>query len=136
MGLTFNAGYTYSHALDDTSSIQSFNAYDNSNPNLNYGNSSNDVRNHFTFTATYNIPAIKSPGQVLQGWKVSTTINLLGRFPYNAVDTSSDLSGTGEKADRWNLVGPATSFNTGAAAGGALTGLPVLRCEGQYLRHR
>lgn len=112
-GLNFSAGYTYSHALDDVSSISSFNAFDNSNPGLNYGNSTTDIRHHFTFTGTYEIPGKKSPGQLLEGWRISSTLDVMSAFPFGAIDSTDDLSGTGEKTDRWNLVGPASAFKAG-----------------------
>jgi len=115
-GLNFNAGYTFAHALDDVSTVQAFSAYNNANPNLNYGNSTYDVRNHFTLTGSYIIPGIKSPAQLLEGWQINSELNLLGAFPFNAVDTTSDLSGTGEKFDRWNLVGSPSAFTGGGVA--------------------
>jgi hypothetical protein len=118
-GLNFNAGYTYSHALDSSASDSSFNAFDNSNPNLNYGSSSFDIRHHFQFTGTYDIPGANRLGRLTQGWRISSTIAILSAFPFNAIDSSDDLSGTGEKADRWNLVGNPSVFNAGG-----LTGLP------------
>src|SRR4029077_9403494 len=69
-GLSFTAAYTYSHATDDVS--QNFGAsapLNNSAPDQSqYGNSDYDIRHRFTFGATYAIPGIKSPGQMLQGW--------------------------------------------------------------------
>jgi len=112
-GLNFSAGYTYSHALDDVSSISSFNAFDNSSPGLNYGNSTTDIRHHFTFTGTYEIPGKKFPGQLLEGWRISSTLDVMSAFPFGAIDNTDDFSGTGEKTDRWNLVGPASAFKAG-----------------------
>lgn len=56
-GLSFIAGYTYAHGLDN-GSLNRFgllpqNSY---SPGAEYGDSDFDVRNRFTFTATYNIP--------------------------------------------------------------------------------
>jgi hypothetical protein len=124
-GLTFTAGYTFAHALDDITSIQSFIAVNSANPNDNYGNSNVDARNHFTLTATYLIPGRKAPGQLLQGWQINTGVNLLGAFPFSGVDTNSDLSGTGEKFDLWDLAGPASSFK-----GGGLANLPCYGVTG------
>jgi hypothetical protein len=115
-GLTFNASYTLAHALDDVSQVQQFYAFNSANPHENYGNSDLDARNHFTLTATYAIPGRKAPGQLLEGWLINSSVNLLGRLPFSGADTNSDLSGTGEKYDHWTLVGPASSFNGGGFA--------------------
>lgn len=112
-GFNFSAGYTYAHALDDVSNIASFNAFENSDPGLNYGNSDTDIRHHFTFTGTYEIPGKKFPGQLLEGWRVSSTVNIMSAFPFGAIDSTDDFSGTGEKTDRWNMVGPASAFKAG-----------------------
>lgn len=124
-GVSFSAGYTYSHALDSSASDASFNAFDNSDPNLNYGSSSFDVRHHFQFTGSYDIPGSRKVGQLLQGWRLSSTIAMLSAFPFNAIDNTDDLSGTGEKTDRWNLVGNPSVFNAGG-----LTGLPCYGVSG------
>ena len=68
-GMTFVAGYTYAHALDQASSESQnsvFGLMNPLNPKLDYGDSSFDVRHNFTLAATYLIPGIKSPGQVLK----------------------------------------------------------------------
>jgi hypothetical protein len=125
-GLNFAAAYTLAHALDDITNIQSFIPVNNADPySSDYGNSDVDARNHFTFTASYSIPGIKSPGQLLEGWQINTTINVLGAFPFAGVDTNSDLSGTGEKYDLWDLAGPASSFD-----GGGLANLPCYGVTG------
>ena len=75
-----------------------------------YGASAFDVRHHFSFTPTYNIPGRKSPGQILQGWVVSSAILIESGQPWSAVDTR-DLSGTGEFQDRWDFFGNPNDFN-------------------------
>jgi hypothetical protein len=113
-GLTFSAGYTYSHSLDE-GGVHSQNM-DPLHILLDYGNASADVRNILTFTATYVIPGRKSPGQMLQGWQLNTSVNNLGftgGFPVAAGDTTNDLSGTGQLLDRWTLVGDPHAFQIG-----------------------
>jgi len=71
-----------------------------------------DVFEHASMTATYAIPAIKAPGQMLQGWEVNATINLMSALPINSTDTKDDLLGAGSTvADPWNLYGPAAPFD-------------------------
>ena len=113
-GLSFTAGYTYSHALDDSSSDmgQSY-SMDNAKPGLDYGDSTYDIRNRFTFTTSYVLPQKKAPLQMLEGWQLNSIINLVGALPFNATDTTTDISGTGDFNDRWDLVGKASDFKLG-----------------------
>jgi carboxypeptidase family protein/TonB-dependent receptor-like protein len=125
-GLTFLAGYTYGHALDDASarSPSQFTLPPNEiGDRLLYGNSNNDIRHRFTFSPTYQIPGIKSPGQMLQGWALSGILvvqNGLPWFPNTA--KSKDIVGTGEfnanpniggALQLWNYTGPRTAFTAG-----------------------
>ena len=55
-GLSFTAGYTYSHALDNNGDNEGNGLHspiDSSNPNSFYGNSDFDIRHRFTFSADY-----------------------------------------------------------------------------------
>jgi len=80
-------------------------------PRCEYGNLNFDVTHHFSLTGTYVLPGRKSPGQLLQGWSVNSAVNILSGLPLNALDSSDDTSGTGEKIDRWTLYGSAAPFN-------------------------
>jgi hypothetical protein len=126
-GLTFLAGYTYGHALDDASarSPSTFTLPPNEiGDRLLYGNSNNDIRHRFTFSPSYQIPGIKSPGQMLQGWSLSGILvaqNGLPWFPNSA--KSKDIVGTGEfnsnpniggALQLWNYTGPRSAFTSGA----------------------
>jgi hypothetical protein len=125
-GLSFLAGYTWAHALDDYSSgAWSGLPQDSYNPSTNYGNGANDIRHRFTLSPTYLIPGIKSPGQMLQGWSVSAIVTAQTGAPFWITDSTTDLSGTGEFADSsdgggavgyaWNYSGPTSAFNTNKA---------------------
>ena len=111
-GLSFTAGYTFSHTLDyandDTNSDQVMNS---TNPKLDYADSKADPRHRAYFTLTYLVPGRKAPGQMLEGWQVNSTVTLLGAYTWNALDTTSDISGTGENLDRWSLVGNPSNFD-------------------------
>lgn len=118
-GLSFLAGYTWSHALGDNPNP------DPNNLQLNYGPSISDIRNRFTISPSYLIPGRKFPGQMLQGWSVSGLITAQSGLPWYPADTTtSDLQGTGEyqnsatgAADQtWNYVGPRSAFTSGPNA--------------------
>ena len=71
-----------------------------------------DVFEHFAMTGTYTIPGIKSPGQMLQGWAVNASVNVMTALPLTVTDTKDDLLGAGSSvADPWNLYGAAAPFD-------------------------
>ena len=121
-GLSFLAGYTYSHALsesDGNSNSGIMVVSDKNNLRLNYGASNSDLRHHFTFSPTYAIPGIKSPGQMLEGWALSGIVVLQSGLPWNPSDSSVDWLGTGESANSapqyWNYSGPTSAFKVTAS---------------------
>jgi hypothetical protein len=114
-GLSFLIGYTYSHALDDSSSLYNMSQpQDNTNPKQDYGNSDYDLRHHLSISLTYAIPGKKSWGQLLEGWTVNSAIALQSGLPWTAIDGSNDPSLTKEKQDRWDFFGNPNNFNGGA----------------------
>lgn len=122
-GLSFLAGYTYSHALDMESSSsvsQQLFPVDANNPRLSYGPTNSDIRHRVTFAPTYRIPGINFPAQLLKGWSVSGIVTLQGGLPWSPVDQVNDLTGTGEVnaggAQTWNYEGPRSAFTAGPKA--------------------
>ena len=114
-GLSFLLGYTYSHALDDSSSLYNMaQPQDNTNPKQDYGNSDYDLRHHLSLSLTYDIPGKKSWGQLLEGWRVNSAVVLQSGLPWTATDGSNDPSATKEKQDRWDFFGNPSDFNGGA----------------------
>ena len=114
-GLSFTAGYTYGHGLDNGSlNRQGFLPQDSTNPGLEYGNSDFDVRNRFTFTTSYDIPGKKGFGQLLEGWKVNSIITVQGGQPWLVNDTANDFAGSGDSSDRWDFFGNPADFKSGA----------------------
>jgi hypothetical protein len=116
-GLSFTAAYTWSHALDDVSqNFGSTTPLHNENPGLNYGNSDYDIRHRFTFEATYALPGLKSPGQILQGWQINSILTWQTATPWAVQDMSNDFSGTGEVnnpntwGEAWNFYGNPKDF--------------------------
>jgi hypothetical protein len=112
-GVTFAAGYTYAHYLDEQLNEVASMVMNNSKPGLEYGDSPLDARHNFTFTGTYHIPGGGSHKQLLGGWELNAAVNLMSALPYNAMDSTSDISGTGELFDRWTIAGPASAFKGG-----------------------
>jgi len=113
-GLSFLASYTYSHSLDDDSyNIGQFLPQDSNNPALEYASSDFDIKHRFTFSVTYAIPGMKSPGQLLQGWELNSVVTLQTGQPWYGNDQSNGISGTGENTDRWDFSGNPGDFKSG-----------------------
>ncbi|MBZ5659639.1 MAG: TonB-dependent receptor [Acidobacteriia bacterium] len=116
-GLSFMAGYTYSHGIDDVSNDWNTNVpTDSNNPGLERGSSFFDIRHRFTFTSTYAIPGRQSPAQLLEGWVVNAMVNIQSALPWSVIDSANDLSGTGELVDRWNFYGNPSDFSNRGAS--------------------
>jgi hypothetical protein len=117
-GLSFNVGYSYSHALDEASGNWSGNTMPlvSSNPGLQYGNSGFDIRHRFTFSASYNLPDVKSPAQLLKGWSLNSLVTLQGGTPWSPSETKNDFGGnaqineTATSGQRWNFAGNPSDF--------------------------
>jgi len=116
-GLSFTAGYTYSHALDDTSDNASCcTVLNNNNPNQLYGNSLSDITHRFTLSITYDLPGRKGFGQLLQGWSLNSIVTLQTGLPWGVNDSSNDFSGTGEiknsgtEGEQWDFIGKPSDF--------------------------
>jgi hypothetical protein len=121
-GLTFLAGYTYSHALDDVGANWDFGAGSglpmNSMRAANeYASSDFDMRNRFTLSLTYAIPNVKTWGQLLEGWQVNTIVSVYGAQPWGPIDAGTDVSGTGEFVDRWDFFGNPANFKPTISSG-------------------
>ena len=104
-GLYLLAGYTYGHAIDTATSNLAGVPPDSTNYGEERGNGDYDIRHRFTLSATYDLPSIKSKWQMLEGWQVTSIVNLQSGEPYTLGDFNDDLSFTGEFNDRWNMTG-------------------------------
>ena len=119
-GFGFEAGYTYSHSLDDVSSTyQALIPSDSTNPNLQYGNTDFDIRHRFTLSASYHIPGKDGYAQMLQGWVINSIVTISSGAPWGPMDMSNDFSGTGDVnnnptyGQRWDFVGNPNDFRAG-----------------------
>jgi hypothetical protein len=117
-GLNFTAGYTYGHGLDNGSLNRFGNVPQNSsNPDAEYASSDFDVRHRFTLAAGYSIPGKKGFGQLLEGWKLNSIVNLQSPQPWLVTDFNNDFStggsGLGDGADRWDFFGNPADFKSG-----------------------
>ena len=147
-GMSFVAGYTYSHALDNSSDNWGVLRIPIGANNLLYGNSDFDIRHRFTFTTTYALPSRKGFAQLLQGWSLNSAVVIQSGLPWGVQDSSNDFTGTGEvfqprnsQSEQWDFIGnPAdftmvhgfTGYNGGATTGGT-GGVPYFGPSGDPL---
>ena len=113
-GLSFLAGYSYSHALDYSSTNQNqFLPQDSTHPQREYASSDFDIRHRFTLSTTYMIPGKKSFAQVLEGWEINGIVTLESGQPWTVNDTVNNISGTSEATERWDFFGNPSDFTSG-----------------------
>jgi hypothetical protein len=117
-GLSFTAGYTYAHALDDNGDNEGNGLHtpiDSANPGALYANSDFDIRHRFTFSVDYAIPGRKGFGQLMEGWAINSIVTIETGAVWGVNDQSNDFSGTGESANPIGSIGEQWVF-TGTPA--------------------
>jgi hypothetical protein len=119
-GLSFIAGYTYSHGLDDASTNWGSGVpLDSTRPQLQYASGDYDIRHRFTLEATYALPGKESPLQLLEGWQINSIVTLQTGLPWAPQDGNNDFSGTNEvnnplsSGERWDFFGNPKDFTSG-----------------------
>jgi outer membrane receptor protein involved in Fe transport len=110
-GLYFVAGYTWSHAIDDSSSNRQFNIQDSFDPAAERSNADSDIRHRFTLATTYELPSKPGYGQLLQGWRINGIFTAQGGSPIFFFDGSNDISFTGSFNDRWDISGDPSNLH-------------------------
>ena len=102
-GLSGRLNYTLGHAEDNASEARNTLPMDSRNLDVDWGNASFDIRHVLTGGFTYTLPAF-SKSRFGDGWQFNVIATLQTGTPFN-VTTGTDTSGTGDRADRPNLVG-------------------------------
>jgi hypothetical protein len=119
-GLSFTAGYTYGHGLDNASLNRAgYLPQDSTNPGAEYASGDFDIRQRLTVTASYNVPGIKGFAQMLEGWKLNTIVSIQTPQPWQVTDTSNgfvlgDPKNGNDSSDRWDIFGNPADFRSGA----------------------
>ncbi len=116
-GLSFLTAYTWAHSLGNQPAGT---PYDPSNLSMYYGSGPADIRNRFSFSPTYQLPGIKSPGQILEGWSVNAILLSQGGTPWGPSDATNDIVGVGTPRNvgtpqqSWNFTGNPKDFRAGS----------------------
>ena len=102
-GLSVNLNYTYSHALDDASSVGTpTNSYNLKN---DWGSSTFDTRHIMTSFVSYDLPHWTNfASRLTNGWQLNSLFTFTSGSPINIV-AGTNVSGTSEGKDRADLVG-------------------------------
>jgi Carboxypeptidase regulatory-like domain len=112
-GLSYTLGFTYAHALDDATNDWGGqpSAQNPQNLRAEYAPSGFDIRKRFTAAITYSLPGRKGFAQMLEGWKVTSVVNIQSPLPWGAVGaTSANPSGTSQFNERWDFYGNPADF--------------------------
>jgi len=112
-GLSFVAGYTWAHALDQASLNRAQQPQDSLHPENEYATGDIDIRHRFTLALSYELPGRKSFAQMLEGWQVNSIITMQSGLPWSVIDgfaNGNDVSLTGEFSDRWDFFGSPNDF--------------------------
>ena len=105
------AGYTWAHAIDDSSGNRTFDIQNSFDPAAERGNGANDIRHRFTLAMTYEPPARQGFAQMGKGWRINNIFSAQTGRPLFVYDSFYDISGTGEFNDHWNLTGNPSDFH-------------------------
>jgi len=112
-GLTTQANFVFSHAIDDASDLEDFTPNqaqptNSTNPAGERGNSSFDIRRRFTWNFSYAFPNWGgSLAKLKNGWGFDGVLSLQDGQPFHLNYLfEGDYSGAGEGFDRPDLIGP------------------------------
>ncbi|HET8825803.1 MAG TPA: TonB-dependent receptor [Terriglobales bacterium] len=112
-GFTSIVNYVWSKSLDNSSDGEDFvvNAaqpQDSNSPQREYGLSNFDIRNRFTWIASFEFPKLSGGMQRLKnGWGMDSTVTMQSGQPFTLnYNFEDDFSGGGDGFDRPDVVGP------------------------------
>ncbi len=103
-GFTTKLSYTLGHSMDDLSYARGIIPQNSYCLRCDWGNSDFDIRNSFSMFLAYTLPEPAKYKLLLGGWQLNTLWSFFSGSPFT-VYSGNDSSGTGENADRANVVG-------------------------------
>jgi len=117
-GLNFLLGYTWAHSIDNATNNRAVQPQNSLRPELERASSDFDVRHRLTLALTYALPSVKTKWQLTEGWQINSIVTSQGGTPWTVLDgvlNGTDISATGEFADRWDFFGNPKDFKAGPA---------------------
>lgn len=124
-GLTMNAAYTFSRDLGTPPGGNNPYIFNSNCVACAYGLKT--PTQDLGITLVYALPGVKSPGQVLEGWQISSTVNVQSGQPFEGADGTNDFAGVGDgrgffggASEPWSLYGKGTNFTNA----GKFNGVP------------
>jgi hypothetical protein len=133
-GLWFNATYTWSKAIDNTSEATAVGAGDSNalGPDKEFarGLSRFNTPHRFTFNGTWRLPVFRSRkdwvGDVLGGWQVNAIVKIAHGTPFTVVDTGGgDINWDGYSENRPVILDPSILGSTISGVGTSTEQLPA-----------
>jgi hypothetical protein len=117
-GLTLNAGYTFSRDLATPKGGND--PYITNSQCVSCDHGLMTPKQDLGVTLVYALPGMKSPAQMLEGWQISSAINVQSGQPFRGSDSSNDFAGVndnrglfGGTAEPWSISGKASNFKFG-----------------------
>jgi hypothetical protein len=120
-GLSLNASYTYSKALDEISDVfrttnggTAFGneaATDQQNVRNDYGPADFDIRHRVVVSFDYDLPFFRG-NRLAGGWTLNSIISWNVGAPIGMFDSSSDANANGVRSDRPEFVGTGTVLDS------------------------
>jgi hypothetical protein len=98
-GMAGSLSYTWGHAIDYETGALPYLPQNSADEAAERGNSDFDVRQTLSGYLEYAIPTVGKPNRLTKGWDLSSGYAFHGGTPYTVI-ASSNLSGTGDNADR------------------------------------
>ena len=110
----FLASYTWSHAIDDGTDLQSpLEPQNNYNANADRGNSTFDQRHRFVFSAVFNSGKVASSGfgRFWNDWTIAPIVEFSSGRPFNIITFTDRNHDTSTGTDRPNVVPAGTGVS-------------------------
>ncbi len=121
-GLSFDANYTYSKALDQISDAfttrtigGNFVPQDSLNPGLDYGPADFNIKHRFVVSYSYDLPFFKA-NRWIGGWSVSGIVTAQSGVPFSFLDGGFDANKNGTFNDRIAYTGPGSQTSAYASS--------------------
>jgi hypothetical protein len=129
-GLTLNAAYTFSRDLATPKGGNDPYITNSRCVGCDYGLAT--PTQDLGVALVYSLPGKKSPAQMLEGWQISSVLNVQSAAPFSGLDGNNDFAGVadarglfGGTPEQWSLYGKASDFKFGKTTQPKCLGFPV-----------